>query len=581
MRRAGASALALTLTTLALASGAARAQDLAGQGPGSFDLELLRPGLDRNAILDVESGAIGDGVDAAVWINATLDPLQESFPLPSGKRVAQSIVTDRVSAHLVGSWALGHSFALGAEVPVVLWQDGAAFSPGLLAKNKIAAVALDDVRLVPKYAFLQERDHDALDLAIAAHITLPTSFPRQEYVGDGLPTVTPEVELSKKLGDLRIAADLDALLRAPSTFGLGQQGEEIAGRIGASYSLGIVDVAASVNQAVIVYPTVLSKNNNPGEALLGITAHVGDLDIFGAVGTAIAGAPGVPLARALAGVRTSFGAPGASSSTSAQSQSDASATAAAVGDKDGDGVPDAQDRCPNDAGPAATKGCPDHDGDGVPDIDDKCYAVAGRADHAGCPYTALEDRDGDGIPNELDKCPDQAEDFDGVRDDDGCPGEDEDNDGIPDNVDKCPNDPETYNGVDDGDGCPDTGPVTVTLDGDKLGFSEKLSLDAKNVLSANSQLELDAVANLMKNHTEIKKLRIGGHSEVSTKKRDPNLVSTQQHADAVKAYLVKKGVARDRLEAVGYGGSLPLDKTGGAAAKDTNRRVELTVVERG
>ncbi|MCB9640747.1 MAG: transporter [Myxococcales bacterium] len=68
-----------------------------------------------------------------------------------------------------------------------------------------------------------------------------------------------------------------------------------------------------------------------------------------------------------------------------------------------------------------------------------------------------QDRDGDGIPNHLDKCPDEPEDFDGFKDDDGCPDPDNDGDGIPDHLDKCPNEPETVNGYKDDDGCPDTG----------------------------------------------------------------------------------------------------------------------------
>jgi len=65
------------------------------------------------------------------------------------------------------------------------------------------------------------------------------------------------------------------------------------------------------------------------------------------------------------------------------------------------------------------------------------------------------DRDGDGIVDLLDLCPDEPEDWDGVRDSDGCPDPDNDNDGIPDAVDKCPNDPEDKDGFQDEDGCPE------------------------------------------------------------------------------------------------------------------------------
>ncbi|MFT7583118.1 MAG: outer membrane protein OmpA-like peptidoglycan-associated protein, partial [Myxococcota bacterium] len=74
------------------------------------------------------------------------------------------------------------------------------------------------------------------------------------------------------------------------------------------------------------------------------------------------------------------------------------------------------------------------------------------------------DNDGDQICNEDDKCPAEPEDFDGFKDDDGCPDLDNDEDGIPDVSDgapnsagfgKCRNKPEDKDGFEDADGCPD------------------------------------------------------------------------------------------------------------------------------
>ena len=52
-------------------------------------------------------------------------------------------------------------------------------------------------------------------------------------------------------------------------------------------------------------------------------------------------------------------------------------------DRDGDGTPDASDRCPDQAGPSNTQGCPDRDGDAVADLDDKC-SEPGEAAEQGC-----------------------------------------------------------------------------------------------------------------------------------------------------------------------------------------------------
>jgi len=99
-----------------------------------------------------------------------------------------------------------------------------------------------------------------------------------------------------------------------------------------------------------------------------------------------------------------------------------------VRDGDMDGVPDPRDRCPNRAedrdGFADDDGCvdPDDDRDGLPDTRDRCRLEPGpAATHAaleGCPSP---DRDGDALEGDADRCPEQAEDYDGAEDGDGCP----------------------------------------------------------------------------------------------------------------------------------------------------------------
>ena len=69
--------------------------------------------------------------------------------------------------------------------------------------------------------------------------------------------------------------------------------------------------------------------------------------------------------------------------------------------------------------------------------------------------TVSNDLDGDGINNNDDSCPEQAEDFDGYEDLDGCPEYDNDLDGIIDLKDKCVNEAEDFDGFEDADGCPD------------------------------------------------------------------------------------------------------------------------------
>jgi hypothetical protein len=74
-------------------------------------------------------------------------------------------------------------------------------------------------------------------------------------------------------------------------------------------------------------------------------------------------------------------------------------------DADGDGVPDSEDECPGEAGPASNDGCPvppppgDSDGDGVPDGSDQCpnTSPGTEVDEEGCPLPPPTP--GDQFPN--------------------------------------------------------------------------------------------------------------------------------------------------------------------------------------
>jgi hypothetical protein len=135
-------------------------------------------------------------------------------------------------------------------------------------------------------------------------------------------------------------------------------------------------------------------------------------------------------------------------------------------DTDGDGIPDPVDACPAVKGVASDdpkkNGCPaaaqDRDKDGIPDDADKCPDQPedrdGFEDFDGCPDP---DNDGDGIPDKEDACPNVR----GERSTDptrnGCPNPDRDGDTYDNDVDQCPDQAEVFNGVKDEDGCADEG----------------------------------------------------------------------------------------------------------------------------
>ena len=68
------------------------------------------------------------------------------------------------------------------------------------------------------------------------------------------------------------------------------------------------------------------------------------------------------------------------------------------------------------------------------------------------------------------------------------------------------------------------------------------------------------------------RLTVNAHT-VSGGDEDANMQNTQARADAVKAYLVEKGISADRITTQGFGSSQPI----ASGTSSRNRRVELTL----
>jgi OOP family OmpA-OmpF porin len=219
----------------------------------------------------------------------------------------------------------------------------------------------------------------------------------------------------------------------------------------------------------------------------------------------------------------------------------------------------------------------DTDGDGIPDTSDACPSESGpKSDDPsknGCPLP--KDTDSDGIPDATDACPNEP----GPASDDatknGCPlPKDTDGDGILDNVDKCPNEPETVNGYQDDDGCPDEVPAEVKK---FTGVVEGITFKTKSAdLTKNSHAVLDKVVNVLTDFADIK-MEISGHTD-NIGKAESNKELSQKRADAVRQYLIDKGIKVERLTTVGFGAEKPIADNKTAAGKAKNRRTEFKLL---
>jgi outer membrane protein OmpA-like peptidoglycan-associated protein len=238
-------------------------------------------------------------------------------------------------------------------------------------------------------------------------------------------------------------------------------------------------------------------------------------------------------------------------------------------DSDGDGVCDGLDRCPNTpAGcPVDANGCPlDEDGDGVCDALDDCPGTPTGCwvDEKGCP----KDSDKDGVCDGIDRCADTPE---GCRvDAQGCPL-DGDGDGVCDGIDQCPDTPRGTR-VDER-GCP--------IDVARLLLANVYFEFNKSDIRPFYKAILDEVAkSLLQSDWRVLEIELRGHTD-AIDSVEYNYRLGQSRADAVKDYLVSKGVAPARLITKSYSELEPAapntrpDGSDDPDGRALNRRVEM------
>ena len=123
-------------------------------------------------------------------------------------------------------------------------------------------------------------------------------------------------------------------------------------------------------------------------------------------------------------------------------------------------------------------------------------------------------------------------------------------------------------------------PRLVTLGEDQLVLEQGVDfLPNTSDLTLGSRTLLDQVAATLLDHPEIRLLRIEGHTD-SQGSDTGNLRLSQDRADAVGRYLIRAGVAPDRVYAVGFGEDFPIADNETPEGRAANRRVEFFIEER-
>jgi outer membrane protein OmpA-like peptidoglycan-associated protein len=98
------------------------------------------------------------------------------------------------------------------------------------------------------------------------------------------------------------------------------------------------------------------------------------------------------------------------------------------------------------------------------------------------------------------------------------------------------------------------------------------------ILPASDEL-LEQVSNVLREHPEIKKIEVQGHTD-NRGGKGYNQKLSQRRAESVMKWLVRRGqIQPERVEAKGYGMEEPIAENTTDAGRQMNRRVQFKIVE--
>jgi len=563
---------AILLCGATLTTGSAKAQTTAS----GFALDRFNPSERGSEWFATDSLDFRGNLRPAIGLISELGVSPLVLYNGDGSRLATPVHYELI-LHPGASLVLFDRLRVGFDLPIAAYQDGTGATvsgvtyPGITSGGVGDLRLGADVRLVGQYG-------DAFRLAAGAQVFVPTGS-RSTYLSDGsVRVLIPRVLVAGDVDWLSYAAHVGFNYRGlTESFGGTGLGSELV--FGASAGVHALDRNLLVGpevygSTVVTNGAAFTTASTPLEIMLGAHYLIASSVRVGAgVAPGLTRGIGEPAVRYVLSVEWAPAPP----------------QPPPPADRDRDGVLDVDDACPDVPGVRTddpkTNGCPpaeappppDRDHDGILDADDACPDVPGvKTDDPktnGCP----PDRDHDGILDADDACPDVP----GIKTDDpktnGCPPDpDRDKDGIPNEQDACPDTPGPRNADPKKNGCP-----AAAIVGKQIVILEqvKFATGSAKILASSDGI-LNAVLAVLKDHAEITRLRVEGHTDnVGGAAMNKNL--SGRRAASVVSWLVQHGVDSHRLASEGFGLERPIDTNATPEGRQNNRRVEFHIDDAG
>ena len=448
---------------------------------------------------------------------------------------AGAIIRNRVTLNLTAAYAVRSWLEVAGQLNLVPKQGGDDL--GTVGFQQPGGAAFSEPFLSARAGLLRSAEGAPIDLAVQLGLGIPLASAQALGRNDS-PSLVPRVMVSRNVGSVLASLDVGTLLRTNVALSGGQRiGSQLDG--GLALTTDLLQGLRAETSLRFVQP--FTKVPGGLELLAGLRYRaLPRLELFAIGGPGFHDSPGTPAFRAMLGAAfTPELAMRPSSTGTTRDALPLSGAVCAAAPAAVCAPPPAVVLGPCDPGQKHTpEQCPDNDDDhdGITNAKDECPLEPGPLSARGCP-----DRDGDGVPDKVDNCPDQP-------------------------------------GPASNQGCPLKVKEMVVITAGELEIKQKVFFDpGKTRVLPQSFGLLNDVARVIGAHPEMNAIVIEGHTD-NTGNAQRNREVSQGRAEAVRDYLIKKGVAPNRLQAKGFGPDRPIAPNLTVPGRAKNRRVEFRLV---